>query len=302
MTSDDFGRTTREWLDEGPTRMSDRALEATLEEVHVTPQRRAWWPAKRLPEFPLWARAAAIVVLVLGAVAMGSTLRPAGVAGPIGVPSPTAPATPTASPPPTATMSSIALTYGVQYPYRLHLTVPTTWSARDLEFVISKNGGDAPTGMAIGTWLVSNLYVDGCNWQAGLLDPPVGPTVDDLATAIAAFPDRDTTTPTDVTIDGFSGKELEMTVPDVDFTSCDNAQFRSWVGPDDGIRFHEGPLERSRILILDIDGTRVLTFGRTFPETSAADRAELDAILDSMRIESLAAQSPSTSPSAAPSP
>ena len=145
MTSDDFGRTTREWLDEGPTRMSDRALEDALDEIHLTPQRRAWWLAKRLPTFPLWVRAAAIVVVVLGAVAIESNLRPTGVGGPIGGPSPTAPATPTASPQPTETTSSIALTYGVQYPYRLHLTVPATWDARDLDLVIQKNGGAAAT-------------------------------------------------------------------------------------------------------------------------------------------------------------
>jgi hypothetical protein len=49
----------------------------------------------------------------------------------------------------------------------------------------------------------------------------------------------------------------------------------------------------------DVDGTRVLVFGRSFPDTSAADRAELNAILDSMQIEAIA--SPSASPSGAPS-
>ena len=47
-------------------------------------------------------------------------------------------------------------------------------------------------------------------------DPPVGPTVDDMATALAALsPFVLTKPPSDVTVDGFSGKHLELTVPDI---------------------------------------------------------------------------------------
>src|SRR3954468_5100413 len=36
----DFDRLTEEWLSDGPSTMSDRALKAALDEVHVTHQRR----------------------------------------------------------------------------------------------------------------------------------------------------------------------------------------------------------------------------------------------------------------------
>ena len=53
-----------------------------------------------------------------------------------------------------------------------------------------------------------------------LLEPPVGPTVDDLADAMAKQPMRDGTTPTEVTIDGYAGKYLELTIPaDLDFAT-----------------------------------------------------------------------------------
>ena len=41
----DFDRLAQAWLPDGPTEMPDRALQAALDEVHVTPQRRfgaAW--------------------------------------------------------------------------------------------------------------------------------------------------------------------------------------------------------------------------------------------------------------------
>ncbi len=41
-----------------------------------------------------------------------------------------------------------------------------------------------------------------CGWEGALLDPPLGPTVDDQVTAIAAQPDRKPTTPIDVAVDG----------------------------------------------------------------------------------------------------
>ena len=47
MSEHDFDRTARLWLEDGPTDMPDRALQAALDEIHVTQQRRAWWPARR---------------------------------------------------------------------------------------------------------------------------------------------------------------------------------------------------------------------------------------------------------------
>lgn len=51
------------------------------------------------------------------------------------------------------------------------------------------------------------------------LDPPVGPTVDDLASAWSDLPAFDSTAPIDVTVDGFDGKMVEFTVPDYDVRS-----------------------------------------------------------------------------------
>jgi hypothetical protein len=302
MTDNEFDRMARAWLDDGPNRVADRVLQSALDEIHVTRQRRAWWPTRRLSSMSNAIRLAAGAAAIVVATVVGiSLLSPGsgGIGGRGGAPTPTATPSPTASPRPTSAEREFVLTFGVDQPYRLHLTAPASWSGNNLDFVMQKHGGALPNGMAIATWIVGNVYRDGCHWAGTLFDPPVGPTVDDLATAISGLKDRETTTPVDVTVDGFAGKELEMTIPDVDFSACDEGQFRSWTDPSGGPRYHQGPGEQSRILILDVDGTRVLVFGRSFPDTSAADRAELNAILDSMQIEAIA--SPSASPSGAPS-
>ena len=110
MTTNDFDRTARLWLEDGPTELADRALQAALDEIHVTPQRRAWWPARRLPKmntpirFATGAASLAVVVVVVLAIA-GFNLLPGN--GSVGgspsapIPSPTAAATPSLAPSPT---------------------------------------------------------------------------------------------------------------------------------------------------------------------------------------------------------
>ncbi len=66
MNENEFDRTARAWLDDGPTRMSDRALLSALEEIHTTRQRRAWWPARRATPVNIFVRAAIAAVLVVG--------------------------------------------------------------------------------------------------------------------------------------------------------------------------------------------------------------------------------------------
>ena len=60
---------------------------------------------------------------------------------------------------------------------------------------------------------VVNLVADGCldhSWA----DPPVGPSVDDLAAALADLaPFQVTSAPTSVSMWGYRGKYLEVTVP-----------------------------------------------------------------------------------------
>ena len=70
-----------------------------------------------------------------------------------------------------------------------------------------------------------------------LVDPPVGPTVDDLVSAFANMPGLAPTAAVDITVDGYVGKQIEFTVPDPN--GCREDQFALW--QEDGNQHVAGP-------------------------------------------------------------
>ena len=106
--------------------------------------------------------------------------------------------------------------------------------------------------------------------------------------------------PKDVTIYGYSGKYLELTVPDLPvegegddrgFAQCIDGNLKSWVAPIDaaeGGAFYGYDAEPGRIeefWILNVDGTRLVIEANWSPASPREDAAEMRAILDSIRIE-----------------
>ncbi len=141
--------------------------------------------------------------------------------------------------------------------------------------------------MNVGFWSVENVYADPCKWEGTLLDPPVGPRVDDLVAALANQPGRHASTPTEVKVDGFTGKQMELTVP-ANIADCYGGEFRSWAeqSPVGGERYHR-PGEHVLLWIVDVDGDRLVVDAAFFPETSAQDRAELLQVVESVQIDPL---------------
>ena len=79
MNENEFARTARAWLDDGPNRMSDRAVLSALEEIHMTRQRRRpWWPARRATPVNIYLRAAIAAVLVVGIGVVAINVLPRG--------------------------------------------------------------------------------------------------------------------------------------------------------------------------------------------------------------------------------
>jgi len=159
------------------------------------------------------------------------------------------------------------------------ITVPAGWGNLDQRGV----GSDKSSAVVV-FWPFptdfNEVYADPCHWKTSAIEPPVGQTVDDLANALAAQAMRGEAVPTDVTIDGYSGKALEMSVPtDINLADCDDGEFRSWAG-----RFHQGPGQIDRVYILDVDGTRQVLIAHHMPGDSEADLAEQQAIVDSIDI------------------
>jgi hypothetical protein len=148
---------------------------------------------------------------------------------------------------------------------------------------------DGHVGVSITT--VVNLVTDGCRDHLAA-DPPVGPTVDDLATALSELePFEVTSPPRDVTAYGYTGKHLELTVPDVAFARCDAGDLRSWIAPMDtaeaGDAFYgyTGPGYTEEFWILDVEGTRLMIAAERSPGSPSEDLAEQQELLRSIRIE-----------------
>ena len=246
--------------------------------------------------------------LVLAAILALGACAPGPEAADPTIPSPTAPGDPSPTP---MVQDIIELapfaplepgTYSIDpdldpsTPLRVVYEVPFEGWSQWIGAVKSTDGGDV--GVSITT--VTNLVRHGCR-DHSWADPPVGPGVDDLAAALADLaPFRVTSPPKDMTIYGYRGKYLELTVPDLPvegegddrrFTGCVGGNLKSWVAavdtePGDAFYGYNGePGRTEEFWILDVEGTRLMIEANWSPDSPRKDVAEMRAILDSIRIE-----------------
>jgi hypothetical protein len=294
MTTNDFDRTARLWLEDGPTVMSDRALQAALDEIHVTRQRRTWLPARRFSPMTNMLRIAAVAAVLVVAV-IGIRYFSPGDGGTGG-----SQASPSPQPTPRGTIvegNPVVLepgTYVTADPFlvRVTLTVPAGWNGH--------LGGPYMTQLTgpgeVLVFVFDKVYADPCHFDQGLLNPLPGPTVDDLATALTAVPGLDTTTPTEVTFGGYAGKQLTITAP-ASFGGCTLSPegYALWELPL-GALYTMGPGQGDRVWIIDVEGERVVVDASAIEGKSADVKAEVQGILDSIRLAPLEGTNPSASP------
>ena len=156
---------------------------------------------------------------------------------------------------------------------------PAAWfpcSPSRVEQAVCKESNTAAVS-AVTFQIVDNV-VAGCSDQetAELLDPPVGPSVDDLVTAISGLEGYEATAPTDITMSGFEGKEFTL-------TAVRHACGATWATADRVTGM--GSDESNLLRILDVDGVRVVIAGAYHTSTSEEDVAEIKQIIDSVQIE-----------------
>lgn len=313
-TDRDTTRIVRSWLELGATALPDRVLDAVLDQLPTTPQRRSWGPARRFLDMNTSIKLAIAVAAVVVVAVAGFYLLPLGrgIAGPGPTPSPTP------SPSPIANFAggsyAPGTTYAIDDPCcvasRMIFTMPSTgWYAPLEAWRIGKNvtGGSDLFDLYVTPHFVDNVYTGGCHWRGTALVPRVGPTVDDLATALNAQSGPGVSPPTAVTVGGHPGKKVELQVPaDLDINMCDSDGdspiFGRWYTdvPDSTYGAQPYTLDKAQhdtIYIVDVDGTRQVIDVMYLPNASAADRAELDRIVASIRFEpTLSAASHSPSP------
>lgn len=307
-------------------------IPALLARTALTRQRPAWRiPSRWLPPNVAWRprthgrlnTMATPIRIAVAAAAIGILAVVGGI-----VPRTTGPAGPNlvASPSPSPTASPIALPVGGNAP----LEAGTTYFLDDLWYVgsadliltvpatgwLHASGGNLakdlladPVGPVFAEvlitpwWRARNLTADPCHWRSGgELDPPVGPTADDLATALVEQAAGNASAPTDVTVGGYPGKRLELSLPaGLDMATCDGGEFfRWWDEIGSGEKGGYPPNNQSNIVyILDVGDMRAVIDTLYTPDASEADLAEAEQLIASMRFEFPA---PSPSPAVSPSP
>jgi hypothetical protein len=320
-TDRDVTRIVRSWLDEGATALPDRVLDAVLDQVPATSQRRSLRPAWRYREMnnALKLAIAAAAVVVVALVGINLLPRSGGVGGSGQTPSPSPAPSLTASPSPSPSSAQAefpegplaAGTYTIQ-PFsgqfgicmgqagctesaadnsiRVTLTVPDGWAGIGNTLWRAVENNSPPGGASLmfsrGPWLHSSERF--CQPGTGAApNISTGTTVAEFVDALVEHPDLDLTSPVDVTLGGYSGKYLELQAPANIATNQDNpepgecAYYFVW---EPGI-YAQGPNHLWHIWVLDVDGVRVVVRSDTYPGTTAAVKAQLTAIVDSIQIE-----------------
>jgi hypothetical protein len=170
--------------------------------------------------------------------------------------------------------------------YRITMDVPDGYEGFPDGSGVAKLGRIGQ--MAVGAWVIGDVYADPCRWETTLLNPPPGSSVDALVAALADQKGLRVSTPTDITVDGFAGTYMERTVAaGTNLADCDGGMFRPWFGTDGGERYLE-PGQHDRLWIIDVDGVP-LVIDASLGEagTSAQDRAAHIQIAESVRIDPL---------------
>jgi hypothetical protein len=166
---------------------------------------------------------------------------------------------------------------------QVEITVPPDWQAMGGGSVLVPSGvgsADGPdgAGFEIGwtdPW--AGLHSDPCLPVAHRTpDIAVGPTVDDFVDAVMAHPALDVTEPVEVELGGYRGQFLTLTTPS-DISGCKD--WRPW---EPGIYAH-GPSNIWNLWVIDVDGYRMIVLAFDFAATPLRVRAELRAMVESIR-------------------
>lgn len=253
-------------------------LQQMADEIDVTsvdPRR----PAERAHRHRAVAKAlvfvvAAAAIVTAGAVGLGSVttsgLKPAGH--------------------PSQSLKTVnAAVYGWGGPGGYSVRVPPGWNLDVNGHEVSKGASGT---LAVSVWNVKRVPQNPCQWKQTLRDP--GPTVGDLVGAIERTQLRTATAPTDVVLDGFSGKYVEWSVPDwpvsgnADFKGCDDPgnghqDFVTWLSNLQGEAYARVARQVDMLWILDVRGHRLVVDATYGPNDSSADREQLTGIVQSLR-------------------
>ena len=167
------------------------------------------------------------------------------------------------------------------FPIRVSFATPANWQGN----IGGPYGTYArpPVGGDVWLQLFDKVYADPCHHDRGLVSPAVGPSGDDLVDALTSRPGLNASTPTATTLGGLPATMLTLAGP-ASLSSCTDGVFRVWELPL-GATNDLLPGETQRVWILAVDGKRLVVSGHELPDDTAAGRADVQRVIDSMLIE-----------------
>jgi hypothetical protein len=116
----------------------------------------------------------------------------------------------------------------------------------------------------------------------------VGPSVDDLAAALLKQPGPTASDPVETTLGGYPATRIDLIVPEgfaLDACNAAGIGLQIWYSPAADKNFVLVADGTASVYILDVDGERQVFLVQHGSTTSSEDLAELQAVLDSIRIE-----------------
>jgi hypothetical protein len=135
--------------------------------------------------------------------------------------------------------------------------------------------------------VVDSIYADACEGETGEL-MQVGPSVDDLLTALLGQPGPEVSDPIDTTIGGYPATRIDLAIPEgFDLAACslEGIGLQIWYSPPADKYFVLLADAIASVYIIDVDGQRQVFLTQQRSATSDDDLAELRSVLDSIHIE-----------------
>jgi hypothetical protein len=299
----DIDRVLETWMADGPTAIPDRVVDVVAARIGVQRQRRMWPFPGRTNVNPYLKLAAGLAAVLIVAVVAWQLLP---LDDRVGNQPSVAPSSPAATSSPAAPSATAVepvregVLPGGTYRFKplasapsmtLDATVPAGWIGNPSCCLAGPVGeSNGPAGIGLAFLAADDIFSDPCHWNVNGSGPrqpgdtKVGPSVDELAAALAASPAYGATTPIDVTIGGFAGKRVDLELPPGECDTLDGNGVYLVFGGREGYIYAQGDGSHWQVSIVDVAGTRLIAALFWYAGTSAADLSAGQAIVDSLVI------------------
>ena len=167
----------------------------------------------------------------------------------------------------------------------LTITFPESWTVQ-YGHVYAKHP-DTDQELGFYAVVVDSIHADACVGSEGEL-VEVGPSVDDLATALLQQTGPMATGPVSTTLGGYPAVRVDLAVPagfDLEPCNASGIGLQIWYSPPADKNFVLLPDGIASAYIVDVEGQRQVFLVQRADSSSDEDLLELQTVLDSIRIE-----------------